>query len=45
MAANGDSGFEMEAHEGTYSGFTVLMKWGTIASLAAAAVVVLLIAS
>jgi hypothetical protein len=45
MAGHGDSGFEMKAHEGTYSGFLGLMKWGTIISVILAAIVVLLIAS
>jgi hypothetical protein len=45
MAGHGDSGFEMQAHEGTYSGFIGLMKWGTILSAIVAAFVVLLIAS
>lgn len=45
MAAHGDSGFEIKAHEGTYSGFTALMKWGTIVSVIVVAIVVLLIAS
>jgi hypothetical protein len=38
------SGMDYKAHERTYSGFLVLFKWGTIASiLAAAAVVALLV--
>lgn len=41
MAGEGD----LKAHEGTYSGFTVMLKWGTIASLILAAIVVWLIAS
>ncbi|MBU3076500.1 aa3-type cytochrome c oxidase subunit IV [Sphingomonas quercus] len=45
MVAEHDSGFELSAHEGTYSGFTALMKWGTIISFICAAVVVLIIAS
>lgn len=45
MAANGESGFDLKAHEGTYSGFTALFKWGTIAAFVIAAFVVLLIAS
>lgn len=45
MAANGNGDFEMGAHEGTYSGFTALMKWGTVASLIVTAIVVLIIAS
>ncbi len=45
MAANGESGFDLKAHEGTYSGFTTLFKWGTVVSFIVAAFVVLLIAS
>jgi hypothetical protein len=45
MTANGENGFEIKAHEGTYSGFTALMKWGTIISFIVAALVVLIIAS
>lgn len=41
MASNGN----MKNAEQTYSGFVGLMKWGTIASVAVAAVVVLLIAT
>ena len=40
MAGNGD----MQFHESTYSGFMRLLKWGTILSVAIAAIVVLLIA-
>lgn len=45
MVAEHNGGFEMKAHEGTYAGFTALMKWGTIACLVVTAIVVLLIAS
>lgn len=45
MAGDQGSGFEMEGHRGTYSGFTTLMYWGAIASFVVAAAVVLLIAS
>lgn len=45
MAADGDSGFDTTSHLGSYSGFTALMKWGTILSFIAAAIVVLIIAS
>ncbi|MET0240328.1 MAG: aa3-type cytochrome c oxidase subunit IV [Sphingobium sp.] len=34
-----------KAAETTYGGFVVLMKWGTIASIAVATLVVLLLAS
>lgn len=40
MASN-----DMKAANETYSGFVGLMKWGTIASVAVAALVVLLIAT
>lgn len=40
MANNG----EMKAHEQTYSGFTALLKWGTIISVILTAIVVFLIA-
>ncbi|MFC3442142.1 aa3-type cytochrome c oxidase subunit IV [Sphingobium rhizovicinum] len=39
MASNGN----MKAAEQTYSGFIGFVKWGTIASVAVAALVVLLI--
>ena len=39
MASDGN----LKEHEQTYSGFTVLLKWGTIFSLVAAAIVVLII--
>ena len=38
------SGNDMKAAKETYGGFTVLVKWGTIATLAVAAFVVVLIA-
>lgn len=40
MAGNGN----MKQAEGTYSGFTALMKWGTIASAIVAAFAIWLIA-
>jgi hypothetical protein len=40
MASNGELNNEMK----TYEGFLTLMKWGTIISIALAALVVLLIA-
>jgi hypothetical protein len=40
MAQNGD----LKAHEQTYSGFTALLKWGTVASAIVAIIVVFLIA-
>ena len=39
------SGMEIKAHEQTYDGFLTLLKFGTIASLLIAALVVYLIAS
>lgn len=41
MASNGDLKHEIK----TYEGFLSLMKWGTIVSIATAALVVILIAS
>ena len=35
---------EIKAHEQTYSGFTSLLKWGTIASVIVTAIVIFLIA-
>lgn len=40
MAKNG----EIKAHEQTYSGFTTLLKWGTILSFIVAMIVVFIIA-
>ena len=40
MANNGEN----KAHEQTYSGFTALLKWGTVASLIVTAIVIFLIA-
>jgi hypothetical protein len=45
MAGNGESGFEMKAHQKDYGKFLWLFKWGTIASVIVAAIVVLLIAN
>ena len=39
------SGNDMKAANSTYGGFTTLIKWGTIASLVAAAAVVVIIAN
>lgn len=44
MAEGGAPQGEMKAHEGTYTGFAALMKWGTVVSLLLAALVVWLIA-
>ena len=43
MAAEFDQQKELKAHEGTYGFFKGLMKWGTIISLIAALIVILLI--
>ena len=45
MAAPGDTQKEMRAHEGTYSLFTGLMKWGTILSVITAVIVIFIIAN
>jgi hypothetical protein len=41
MATNGD----LKAHEQTYSGFTALLKWGTVASAIVTVIVIFLIAN
>ncbi len=41
MAENGD----IKAHSDTYQGFLTLLKWGTAATLIAAAIVVFVIAN
>ena len=43
MAAEIDHQKEMKAHEGTYSLFIGMMKWGTVLAAIAAFIVVLLI--
>ena len=45
MAADGQNGMDYPAHEGSYAFFAGLMKWGTILSVIAAAIVVLIIAN
>ncbi len=45
MADTGENGTEVQSHAATYSGFTKLMLWGTIASAAVGAFVVFMIAS
>ena len=40
MANNG----EIKAHEQTYSGFTALLKWGTIVSFVVAMITIFIIA-
>lgn len=41
MAIQGD----LKAHEQTYSGFTSLLKWGTVAAAIVALIVIFLIAN
>ena len=43
MAAEGDANNDFKAHEGTYTAFTGLMKWGTIVSAIVAVIVILII--
>ena len=43
MAAEGEANKDMKAHQGTYAAFTGLMKWGAIASLIIAMIVILVI--
>ncbi len=38
------SGNDMKSAESTYSGFLVMLKWGTIVSVLVAALVIILIA-
>lgn len=45
MAGNEERSFDMQAHQKDYGKFLWLFKWGTIASVIVAAIVVLLIAS
>jgi Bacterial aa3 type cytochrome c oxidase subunit IV len=42
MAEAGDAK-DMKAHLGTYAGFTALMKWGAVAAVITAFIVILLI--
>ena len=42
MVAPGDAK-DMKAHEGTYAGFTALMKWGAVAAVVTAFVIILII--
>ena len=44
MADTGENGTEIQAHAGTYDGFTRLMLYGTIAAFAVGAFVVFMIA-
>ncbi len=43
MAAKGEGKVEMKAHQGSYNLFTAIIKWGSIASAVAVAIVILLI--
>jgi aa3 type cytochrome c oxidase subunit IV len=45
MADTGETSTEIQAHAGTYSGFTRLMLYGTVAAFAIGAFVVFMIAS
>ena len=45
MAAEGHASKDFKAHQSTYSGFTTLMKWGTILAAITAMVVILIIAA
>ena len=42
MAAEGDAK-DLKAHLGTYAGFTALMKWGAVAAVLTAFVIILII--
>jgi len=42
MGAEGDAK-DLKAHLGTYAGFTALMKWGAVAAVLAAFVIILII--
>jgi hypothetical protein len=44
MADTGENSSEVQMHQETYGGFTKLMLWGTVVSLAVGAFVVLMIA-
>ena len=43
MAAEGDANNDFKAHQGTYTSFIGLMKWGTIVSAIVAVIVILVI--
>ena len=43
MAAEGEANKDFRAHQGTYSAFIGLMKWGAIVSIIIAFIVILLI--
>ena len=43
MAAEGEANKDFKAHQGTYAGFTWLMKWGAISAVILALIVILVI--
>jgi len=43
MAAEGDASKDFKAHEGTYSAFIGLMKWGAILAVTTGLIVILII--
>ena len=43
MAAEGDASKDLKAHQGTYSAFITLMKWGAILAVITALIVILII--
>jgi Bacterial aa3 type cytochrome c oxidase subunit IV len=45
MATGGETQKEMRAHEGTYSLFVGLMKWGAILSVVTGLIVIFIIAN
>jgi hypothetical protein len=45
MADIGDTTTQIKAHQATFSGFTQMMTWGTVAAALVAAFVVFMIAS
>jgi hypothetical protein len=45
MAVEGENQGEVKAHVESYSAFASMMKWGTIAAVIVAAIVVLIISS
>ena len=43
MEAEGDANKDFKAHQGTYTSFTGLMKWGTIVAAIVAVIVIMII--
>jgi hypothetical protein len=43
MAAEGEANKDLKAHQGTYAGFTALMKWSAVTAVIVALIVILLI--